>query len=124
MNVKASVQLQENSQEADARLLQNILQKTLCLLRHVPDTDILTEANPTLPQKMTAVPMLILPDLLPEKTAVIQRPVITGGTTTGGSTGGTTGGSTGGSTGGTTGGSTGGSTGGTTGGSTESTTPQ
>ena len=65
-----------NSQEADARLLQNILQKTLCLLRHVPDTDILTEANPTLPQKMTAVPMLILPDLLPEKTAVIQRPVI------------------------------------------------
>mgnify|MGYP000697725190 CR=1 FL=1 len=53
-----------------------ILQKTLCLLRHVPDTDILTEANPTLPQKMTAVPMLILPDLLPEKTAVIQRPVI------------------------------------------------
>ena len=75
-NVKASVQLQENSQEADARLLQNILQKTHCLPRHVPDTDILTEANPPLPQKMTAVPMLILPAIPMEKTAVIQRPAI------------------------------------------------
>ena len=76
LNVKASVQLQENSQEADARLLQNILQKTHCLPKHVPDMDIHMEANRTLPQKTTAILLLILPAIPMEKTAVIQRPEI------------------------------------------------
>ena len=52
------------------------LQKTHCLPKHVPDMDIHTEANRTLPQKTTAILLLILPAIPIEKTAVIQRPAI------------------------------------------------